>query len=55
MSGVSDEYKSWYMEPELEVPKNTEWQEQINHKSVPDVDINTFCLTCPEGLYIYQP
>ncbi len=25
-----------YMEPELEVPKNTEWQEQISHKSMPD-------------------
>ncbi len=25
------------MEPELEVPKNAEWQEQISHKSMPDV------------------
>ncbi len=25
-----------YMKPELEVPKTTEWQEQISHKSVPD-------------------
>ncbi len=25
-----------YVELELEVPKNTEWQEQICHKSVPD-------------------
>ncbi len=24
------------MEPELEVPKNTEWQE-ISHKSMPDM------------------
>ncbi len=25
-----------YMKPELEMPKNTEWQEQISHNSVPD-------------------
>ncbi len=26
-----------YMKPELEMHKNTEWQEQISHNSVPDV------------------
>ncbi len=25
-----------YMKPELEMPKNTEWQEQISHNSVPN-------------------
>ncbi len=25
-----------YMKLELEVPKNTEWQEQISHNSMPD-------------------
>ncbi len=25
-----------YMRPELEMPKNTEWQEQISHNSMPD-------------------
>ncbi len=27
---------SYYMKPELEMPKNTEWQEQISHNSMPD-------------------
>ncbi len=30
------------MKPELEVPKNTEWQEQISHKSVLNFNVTTF-------------
>ncbi len=28
------------MEPELEVPKNTEWQKQISHKRVPNANLH---------------
>ncbi len=31
---ILDYIVTMYMEPELEMPKNTEWQEQISHKSI---------------------
>ncbi len=35
---------SMCMKPELEVPKNTEWQEQISHNSVPKIYFVSMCL-----------